>query len=76
MKKSFLRLATLQLQLYLFDAQEKKEKEFISYFQGQKQWYVYDVKNHTDLIPQRKISKGRKTQQFKNKDIENMTKVI
>ena len=51
MKESFLGLATFQLQLYLFDAQEKSERN-ISYFQGQKQAYVYDVKNHTDLIPQ------------------------
>ena len=51
MKESFHGLATFQLQLYLFNAQEKSERN-ISYFQGQKQSYVYDVKNHTDLIPQ------------------------
>ena len=51
MKKSFLGLATFQLQLYLFDAHEKSET---SYFQGQRQWYIYDVKNHTDLTPQEK----------------------
>ena len=33
-KKSFLGLAIFQLQLYLFDVQEKSERN-ISYFQGQ-----------------------------------------
>ena len=43
MKESFHGLATFQLQLYLFNAQEKSERN-IPLFQGKKQLYLYDVK--------------------------------
>ena len=52
-KKILLGLATFPPQLHLLDAQDKSERN-ISLFQGKKQLYLYDVKNHTDLISQDK----------------------